>query len=150
MKYIHYLKADCFFKKQEIQEDLEVFKKEFSHTLQVLFGPNKGICTHEIIIAEEPFLEDMIEITYTIQTQTLPTFKHLINNFTPEEQEEIYESLDDDLCIYTRIDKPTFLEKKTITKVFHGNCIRIKTKIAAYPAKIENAQKTIKAIREKL
>lgn len=144
VKFLHYIDIKFFSKENKHNRDCE--NSEYINQLKLKMKKIIGdIPEIKNILIEnfEPFgdFENKLLITKVRIEKSIKVTLKEMRDLIISNKDWIKETIDDDCFAYLRLDKKEFFEKGIKKRVDHGDCIHIKLKIAAYPAKKSEAIK---------
>ncbi len=84
---------------------------------------------------------DLVIFTIRINNRCEEFMRNIFSKISNEERLRIRESIDELANCYLRLDLDKYVKDNQIESVTHGNCIHVRVKLAAYPAKLEPAIK---------
>lgn len=149
MKIVHNLHFSVFANKEEFGFEPEFLADMFKSDL-VEFLVTSEIEKEERISAKidtvEPapgFPETMYTVNIDLDRKSDKWFSFIISKMQDKDvlffKDTIDTRIDDECNLYLRFDKKEFVENKKLLLVDHGNCIHLRAKVAAYPAKKDSA-----------
>ena len=105
---------------------------------------------HKVEIEEldpvEGFSETLTVAKIRLEKQADKFMEESLKWFSKDQLERVKETIDEDVLVYIRIERDLYLSEGEIKYTESGNCIHIRAKIAAYPAKKENAIKVFEEL----
>jgi RNA binding exosome subunit len=135
MKAFHTLTITAFAT-DPVEKDV-LFDEFLAHAGLDLEKNTKNTFVQEDAGAMEGYSGDMTIFTITVMKNIENVLKYLL----ADQKETWIDTLDDDNFIYMRFSKEFFSQGKFVP-TNSGNCVHVKAKIAAYPAKKEVALAT--------
>lgn len=156
MKSLHALHFSVLTKEAAFGFDSDFLANMLKDDLVDFFASSELIKTEDIL-AEVETLEPldkfsivMYQTKITIPKKSDKIFSYILSKLSDSDRDFLNNTIEtrvDDACnCYLRFDKNEFVENKKLVLVDHGNCIHLRVKVAAFPAKQENALQVMKEV----